>query len=193
MAKFYIKTTIYTILCIALISILSFLTLSLFFPKTLSNVLFNVESKDLCVKYSEKQYNNTKNIQDLDTLLYRCVWANNTKKSKLYANELLNHKDFESFSQKKGDGYINYVAGIYCNALYSSGEKEISVNTAIQYVDKDFKIPNPISSIAYLAYKDGDTLTLQLILEKLDNVEESQNVINAKTEIKNKINEINNS
>lgn len=192
MTKLYVKTTIFTILCLLVISTLSFFTLSLFFPSVISNVAFNVGNKEICVKYSEKQYQKTNSINDLDSLLYRCVWAKKDGKIIIYANELLNHAEFETLSKQKGEGYINYVAGIYCNALYNSGQKEVAINTAFQYVNKEFITPNPISSLCYLAYKDGDFITLETILVKLDDKEQTQSIINAKTEIKNKIDEIKN-
>ncbi len=192
MTKLYVKTTIFTILCLAFISLLSFFTLSTCFPSVLSNVAFNVGNKNTCLKYSEKQYEKTNSISDLDTLVYRCVWAENDSKTIKYANEMLNHPEFENYSQNKGSGYTNYVAGIYCNALYENGQKDVAINTAFQYLGKEFITPNPVSSLCYLAYKDKDLLSLESILTKLDGVEQTQSITNAKNEIKNKIDEIKN-
>ena len=54
MTKLYVKTTAFTILCLATVMAIIFFALSIFSPSTIANVAFNLGNKSLSIKYSEK-------------------------------------------------------------------------------------------------------------------------------------------
>ncbi len=163
MKKLILKSSIITLSLVLILGALFFVIVSASKPYIIANVAFNLNNKELSVKYSEKQFIKTQDISDLSLLTERCIWANDYNKVVKYSSILLSHKDFDSYSSD----YENYIASSYTEALYLTKNKLKSVEVAFSYYD-GIKAPNTIRVLIYNAKNDKDTLNL--ILTKLNGI-----------------------
>ncbi len=178
MKKLIIKTTVITLIIIFAVTFLVFWLLSLFKPSVIADTAFRFNNKSVCVTYSEKQYEKTKRIDDLAILTDRAVWAKDYELTVKYANLLLNHGDFDSYSQNK-NGYETYLACSLVEALYLTNAKEKFIEVAFSYYTGESQT-NTVR-IAILTAKN-DIETLNAILDKLrafeNKTEETNYLIN---------------
>ncbi len=178
MKKLIIKTTVITLIIIFAVTFLIFGLLTLYKPSIIADTAFRFNSKSVCVTYSEKQYEKTKSIDDLAVLTDRAIWAKNYNYTSKYATLLLNHSDFESYSQNK-KGYETYLACSLVEALYLTNSKEKFIEVTFSYYTGESQT-NTVR-IAILTAKD-DLDTLNAILDKLrafeNKTEETNYLIN---------------
>ena len=52
-----------------------------------------------------------------------------------------------------------------------------SISVAFQYVDANFSIPNPVTTLVYTASSKNDVSTLTKILTELESLKENENII----------------
>ena len=167
MKKLIIKTSILAILLFMVKFFIFFVVLALFFPSILADTAFRINSKNLCLKYSQAQYEKSLEIDDLALLTERTIWAEDYELTIKYSQLLLNDSDFNCYSKDK-DGYENYIASSYTQALYFTNEKAKSIEVAFSYYTGESK-PNPIRVLVFLSKDDKNTLNI--ILQKLENLQ----------------------
>ena len=182
MKKLIIKSSIITAVLILVVTTAFLFVLSLLKPNVIANMAFNLNNERTCVKYSEKQYLKTKDINDLALLTERCIWAGDDKSVVKYSTILLSHNDFESLN--KGSNYENYIASSCTESLYKIGNKLKSVEIAFSYYD-GITTPNAVRVLIYNSQNDKDTLNL--ILQKLNGL---QNQTLETENLKNEINKL---
>ncbi len=184
MKNLVIKTVLIAFSLIIAISFIIIGLISVFSPITIANASFRLGNYELSLKYTQKQYEKSKSYEDLALLVERGIIANDYEIVSNYSHVLLNDERFESFSSTKDGDYVNYIANGYVLSLYNVGSVDKSITTALQYVDSNFSIPNPITTLVYTASKKGDTTTLNKILNVLEGLEQNQNVKNIISQIK---------
>lgn len=176
MKKLVIKSTVITVIIIALLSLAFTFTVTAFFPKYVADVSFKLGNKNTCVKYSEKQYNKTHSQSDLSILVERCVWADNDELTIKYGATFINSENFATYCSFKGDGYLYYIVGSYVKSLYETGEKEKSVETAFLNTST-YSSTNPIRLVASLAVEENDKQIVQKIYDNLQNRKDSDSSV----------------
>lgn len=177
MKKLVIKTTVIALSIIIVLTFLVFAIISITSPLTLANASFRLGNKDLAVKYTEKHYLKSLEYDDLALLVERGISANNDKIVIKYAPKFLNSENFEEYSKTQSGDYTNYISSGYVVALYSEGEINKSISVAFQYVDANFSIPNPVTTLVYTASSKNDVSTLTKILTELESLKENENII----------------
>lgn len=163
MKNLIIKSTIITLSLILIVGTLFILVLSFVKPSIIANTAFNLNNKEVCVKYSEKQFLKSGSVSDLKILTERSIWASDDNKVVQYASKLLSHNEF--INSSNNHEYENYIASSYAQSLYKIGNKQKSVEVAFSYYD-GITTPNTIRVLVYNAKTDKETLNL--ILQKLN-------------------------
>ncbi|MBR5438952.1 MAG: hypothetical protein IKV61_01905 [Clostridia bacterium] len=176
MKKVVIKSTIITVLIIILFSVAFTFIVTAFFPKYVADVSFKLGNKQTCVNYSEKQYNKTLERDDLSTLVERSIWAGNNAYTIKYGAILINSENFSTYCNLKDEGYLYYVVGSYVKALYESGEKQKSAETAFLNTST-YSETNPIRVVASLAIEENNKDIVSLICTNLQNRNDSNEQI----------------
>ena len=188
MKKLIIKTSVITLTLILIVGFALYGLLGLIYPSSIASIAFRVNNKSICLKYTEKQYQKTNEIEDLAILVERCIWAKEYELITKYSSQFLNSKDFESFIASKS-GYENFIACNLVQALYLTNEKEKSIELAFSYYNGESEL-NPIR-VLVLASKN-EIQTLNKILKKLNAIEnktpETTNLINQIKNLKGALN-----
>ncbi len=182
MKKLIIKTSAISLALILIVGFAFYGLLGLMYPSSIASLAFRVNNKSVCLKYSEKQYEKTNDIEDLALLIERAIWAKDYERTIKYSSQLLNSKDFEEYASDKS-GYQAYIACSYVEALYLSDEKEKSIEIAFSYYNGNSEL-NPVRVLVLSSKNDLETLNK--ILKKLNSLEnKTQETINLINQIKN--------
>ena len=184
MKKLIIKTTIIALSIIIVLSFLVFGLISITSPLTIANASFRLGNKNLAVKYTEKHYLKTNEFEDLALLVERGISAENNEVVIKYAPTLIYSEEFESYSKSQSGDYTNYIASGYVISLYGEGEISKCISVAFQYVDANFTIPNPVTTLVYTASGKNDVETLTKLLTELETLPQNDNVIKVINAIK---------
>ena len=184
MKQLVIKTVLIALLLIIAISFVVIGLICVFSPITIANASYRLGNYDLSVKYTQKQYEKSNSFEDLALLVERGIIASDYETVALYSQTFLNHERFESYSQSQDGDYTNYIANGYILSLYNSGNVDKSITTALQYVNSEFSLPNPVTTLVYTASQKGDKATLNKILKALEELPPNQNVKNIINQIK---------
>ena len=128
MKQLILKTSIITLVSIFLAAIMVFGVLTVFFPKSLVNISYDLGNKNLAVWYSERAFEKSKAETDLQDLLYR---ANEIKKYDVVIKHSPTYFDTQSF-ENLSNTEKNYFAGKYAISLYNVGSAH---TTIFEFVD----------------------------------------------------------
>lgn len=169
MKKLIIKTCILTLIIILAVGFSVFGLISITSPKIIANSAFRLNAKTTCINYSVKQYEKTESVADLAVLVERTAWANDYELTAKYAPILLSNGDFSDYVlENKDAGYEKYIASLFVESLYKTGNKNKSIEVAFSYYSGESG-SNTVRIIILTA--KNDTETLNAILKKLKAIE----------------------
>ncbi len=182
MKKLIIKTSVITLTLILIVGFALYGLLGFMYPSSIASLAFRVNNKSVCLKYSEKQYEKTNDVEDLSILIERAIWAENNELIVKYSAIFLNSSNFEEFVKDK-DGYENFIVCYYVESLYLLDQKEKSIEIAFSYFNGKSEL-NPVRVLVLASKNDLDTLNK--ILKKLNSIEnKTQETTNLINQIKN--------
>ncbi len=168
MKKLIIKTCVLTLIIILVIGFSLFGLISLTSPSIIANTAFKLNAKNTCVTYTVKQYEKSKDVNDLALLVERTAWANNYELTAKYSPILLSDKDFEKFLLNDPT-YETFISSLFVESLYKTGNKDKFIEVAFSYYLGKSE-PNTVR-VAILTAKE-DSETLSKILKKLKSLED---------------------
>ncbi|MBO5925968.1 MAG: hypothetical protein J6Q38_00195 [Clostridia bacterium] len=181
MKKLIIKTSVITIILIVVFGFIFVALSGVLYPKAVADMAFRLNNKSICVKYSEKQYLKSGEIEDLKLLTERAIWAENNQLTIKYASILLNSDDFSKL--ENSNDLETYIASGYAEALYLTGNKSKSIEVALSYYTGESGL-SPLRVLIYTAKNDNDTLNQ--LLKKLNAFEsKTEETVYLINEIKN--------
>ena len=157
--KSMLKTSLITVgILLALLAIF-LAVMSIFFPKQMSNVCLKYGFDKLAVTYAESQYNKSKDINDLHTLIYTAYQVDNNKviikySEKLFASSkydefivYINDLNIKSVSEEQAQIVLtnenDYLKNKYVQALCKRDSLQKAVNFALHELEKenDWAVP----------------------------------------------------
>ncbi len=177
MRKLIVKTIAITLGILIALTSAFYLLLSCCFPKVLSNVYFQIQSEELCLKYSEKAYENSNDIGDLAMLVERSIVFKKSDKVLTHGVSLINDQDYQSYLLTKGDGYHYYLVGNICQVQYNNGDRQTALETAFSNTG-EYLAYNPIHKLILLSAQNGDDESLVKIKSHLLEKENKNQLIN---------------
>ena len=166
MKKIIIKTIAFSLALLLGLTAVIYLCLSTLSPSTLSNLYFRIDAKELTLKYSEKAYDKSGEIKDLSILVERSIVFDDDGAVIKFGTILINREDYEEYAKTQSSSYNYYVVGSLCESLYISGEKGISIGTALSYTG-DYTKVNPIRVVIGLCFDNNDKESLKQIKDSL--------------------------
>ena len=169
MKKLIIKTCIITLIIILAVGFSFFWLVSIASPKIIADTAFKLNAKTTCINYSEKQYKKSESVDDLAILVERTAWANEYELTTKYAPILLSDANFSDYVlENKDDSYEKYIASLFVESLYKTGNKDKSIEVAFSYYSGESG-SNTVRIIILTAKSDTETLTA--VLKKLKAIE----------------------
>ena len=161
MKKLVIKTAAITVAAIIVLMAAIYLTLALFFPKTLAGVWKDLGNYSISAKYYEKQYNKSEDYGDLAKL---CVYLD-AKSDSVCASKYLkllteNEKFAELCETEDTKGGFKYTAYEYYYGKYTVAEFYVNkIDAAIVVAKKSVSAGYTEHNAFYVLLLDADNLT----------------------------------
>lgn len=170
MKKIIIKTTVISLIIILIAISLFFGSVAIFKPSIMANIALNSGNEKVCVKYTEKQYMKSGDVQDLTLLAERSIWAKDYGRAEKYITKLILNDNFYLIESTKESGYKNYLASSLVEAIYLNGKSEKALQTALNYYD-GVSVPNTMRVIIYLFSSKNDKAWLETTYNALNSLD----------------------
>lgn len=176
MKRLVIKTVAITVAAIIVIMAAIYLTFALFFPKTLAGTWKDMGNYSIAAKYYEKQYDKSKDVDDLATLCVYLDEKDDSARAAKYLKLLTEDENFNAHCEKeKEEGGFKYTAYEFYYGKFTVAEFYANgINAAILVATKAVSAGYTENNAFYV-----------LLLEK-ENLSESDRgaIVSAITEIK---------
>ena len=122
-----------------------FLATGLLFPKVIGDFTYRLGMTSISVPYTRAQYDNSKDINDLSTLIDRAYQADDFQTVVDYAPKMYNHEHYLGYVEyeknSRGINYVEYLSGIYVLSLLEVGDSDTATEVVVNYtsliVDND--------------------------------------------------------
>lgn len=178
MRKIIVKTIAFSLSLVLAFTGLIYLILATLAPSALASLYFRIDAKELTLKYSEKAYEKSNDIDDLSTLVERSIVFEDGNVVIKRATELINRQDYEEYAKTQSSAYNYYVIGSLCKYLYEGGQTQVAISTALSYTS-DYTTVNPIRVMISLCLEKSDDESLLQIQKSLfEREDKNQLVIN---------------
>ena len=166
MKKLVVKTIAFSLGILLVGACLFYLIVATCVPSSLSDFYYRTGNEKLTLKYSEKAYGKSDDIEDLATLVERSIVFDEHALVKAYGFKFLNHSGFSDYISGKNDGYKYYIVGSLVDSLYELSETQTAVDVAFNNTNAYTKV-NPIRVLISKSLQKEDKLTLSYAYEKL--------------------------
>lgn len=190
MKKVITKSVILTVLILVVVVLVGQMTLSIFFPQTVSDIALKFNDKTACANYQEKAYKKSPTFDNLALLTERSILANDDDKIIIYAEKFIDDENFIAYANSVDESYAYYIASSLVTSLYNKGYTLKSIETAFMQT-VDFEHVGPVHRLIALASEKGDKQTLITIKQKLITINNNVYVNNLVQIINEEINKIN--
>ncbi len=134
MKKLVLKTTIITLVSIALCLLIAFSVLAIGFPSVIAKGADKIGAKKTAVRFYERQYEKTDKIDDLYVLCFSAFNAQDYKTAEEYFTALNDKEGFESFCQDRDEERNSNILSLdVCNgALVRATFETEGLQTALE-------------------------------------------------------------
>lgn len=150
MKKLVLKTTFITVISLIAILGVVFLSFSIFAPKQVAGFFEFFNNPYLAVRFYEKHYENTKDINDLYVVVTKVNSQTQAQEAERYIGYFVEHEEFDSFceqvDQKTTSAYTTkeYVFGKLVEATYiNSGIEKALAKAGELAIKYGYTIANP--------------------------------------------------
>ncbi len=149
MKDIVVKTVLITLASLFGVFLVAFGALAMFAPGTLAEVFDGTGGYSSSILFYEKQYDKTKDIEDLAILVVKINPELDLELAEKYYNELVNHEKFEEFcANGQGDVLSNkeFYVGKYALTLFKNDKLDSALVVASDFVKENgYTLFNPYS------------------------------------------------
>lgn len=146
-------------------------SMSIFFPKLMSDGCATIGLDTLSAQYSEVVYKRDDSFENLLDLVAKSVYSENETLIVKYGGTLLDESRFYDYSEnvntESGMKYYDFIVNKYSTACYVKGYEQKAFDAVFKYT-YEFGNYNPVNSFIICAYKNKDKKTLENIYLKLE-------------------------
>ena len=163
MKKLVIQTVAITVAAIIVLMAAIYLTLALFFPKTLAVCWKDVGSYSLSAKYYEKQYDKSEDTADLAVLCVYLDAKNDSNRAAKYLKLFTENENFNARCEKEDrEGGFKYTAYEYYYGKYTVAEFYANkIDAAITVAKKAVSTGYTENNAFYILLIDAEDLTIE--------------------------------
>ena len=193
MKKTILKTVAITVAVLVAVTCLLYVCLMIFSPVTLGKLWDGLGSYDLSVKYYEKQYDKTGDINDLSAFTVKLDEKGDAERTAKYLSVMVDREDFNSFCTKSDDnsGYgfsaRDYYYGKYTVATFYFGGLDSALNVAEKCVNEKYSAHSPfyvlMAEAEELKKADADRIAVKIGEIILTGRLSAEELINANSDI----------
>lgn len=180
MTKLVIKTIAITLASLIGALAIIFGAMALFAPKALGELFDGAGNYSATVFFYEKAYEKSGDINDLIILADKIDIANDLENAKDCYKELVEHKDFNSYCESKGENAQSekdYYVGNYALALAKSGQFSEGLSVALNSAKTSYGAFNPIRILIYEYLTADMTENISATISAVESIEISGNYI----------------
>lgn len=188
--KIILKAFLGTIGAIGALFVFMLVALIGIYPETMQEITYDLGMDSPCIWFAERTYNRYGKIEDIAFAMEVAIADGNHKKvvscgKKVIADdEFTTHCErktqeiFKSIEGKENEEelrkilgeYDEYVYGQVCVSQYELGRKSSAVENAVDWTGNAFPKNNALVRLLIEARKDKDTQTVQLLVEKIEEI-----------------------
>ncbi len=146
MKKVLIKTAVLTFVAVILLTVLVFSALSIFSPGVMADFTENLGMDKLSLSFSVRKYENTEDLSDLHTVLFKANDLENYSLLVEYSETMTKDSDFLSFCERQNVGYKDYICTNYIFALLETNDTNTFTEVSRLYDDLygEYTTTNPM-------------------------------------------------
>ncbi len=178
--KVIIRSILSTLAAIALLFAFMLGALIGFFPSTMMEITYDLGMDASSIHFAERAYDWSGDKYFIAHAMETAIGMKDTAKIEECGERLIADAEFEAYCEFQNERlpegveltYKEYVYGQVCVAKYENGEKEDAVNCAFAWTE-GFPSNNAVVAVLYTAIGDGDAPTINLIREKMGQLEET--------------------
>lgn len=156
MKNLVLKTVVLTFIAVIAVFLTVYGCFASFAPKSLASVWADLGNYGISIKYYEKQYEKTDNIDDLATLCSKTDEKNDSERAVKYLALLTEKEDFSEFcAQNDGGKTYEFYYGKYAVAAFYKADVEAAIKVAKLAVKNGYTAHNAF----YTLIVSADALT----------------------------------
>ncbi len=149
---------------------LAFGVLTLTAPGFLGDIFNGAGFDSASVFFYEKQYNKTKSIDDLNTLVLKIEVKNDSERAEKYYKLILEHSEFDNLisSQSQNKDMRDFYASQYALALAENNNFSDAVDYAKDYCGNTYSQTNPFRVLIYDYLEGNSPIEIKIIADALN-------------------------
>ena len=174
MKNLVIKTIIITLISFIVAIALAFAVLFFSAPGFLGKIFDGAGFDSASVFFYEKQYNNTKSIDDLNTLVLKIDLDDNSEMAEKYYKLILEHSDFDSLVEKQSienNVSSDFYASQYTLALAKNNKLSSAVEYAKDYCGNSYSQNNPFRVLIYDYLSGNSPIEIKMVADALNSIQ----------------------
>ncbi len=178
--KVILRTFLNTLAAIMLLFGFMMLMLIAFYPSTMMELTYNLGMDASSIRYAERAYDWSKDEYFIVHAMETAIGMKDTEKIEACGEKFIADEDFNEYCAAKNEKlpenvaltYEQYVYGQVCVAKYENGDKAGAVARAVE-LTIGFPMNNAIVAVLYTSIADRDVTTINLIREKMEQLDTS--------------------
>ncbi len=176
--KVIIKSILSSLAAIALLVVFMLGALIGFFPSTMMELTYDLGMDGYSIHFAERAYDWSHDEYFIVHAMETAIGLKDTQKIEECGERLIQDDEFQTYcamqNEKLPEGvtltYEQYVFGQVCVAKYENGDKQGAVDRAFE-LTVGFPESNAVVAVLYEAFGDHDGETINLIREKMEQLD----------------------
>lgn len=170
MKNLVIKTIIITLISFLIAGAIAFGVLFFSAPGVLGKMFDGVGFNSASVFFYEKQYNKTKSIDDLNTLVLKIEVKYDSQRAEKYYKLILEHSEFDNLilGQSQNRDMRDFYASQYALALAENDKFSSAVDYAKDYCGNTYSQNNPFRVLIYDYLSGNSPMEIKIISDALN-------------------------
>lgn len=185
--KVIVRTFLNTLAAIVLLFGFMMLMLIAFYPSTMMELTYNLGMDASSIRYAERAYDWSKDEYFIVHAMETAIGMKDTEKIETCGEKFIADENFGAYCAAQNEKlpenvtltYEQYVYGQVCVAKYENGDKAGAVARAFE-LTIGFPSNNAVVAVLYTSMADGDVTTINLIREKMEQLDTRTFSVNEK-------------
>lgn len=185
--KVILRTFLNTLAAIVLLFGFMMLMLIAFYPSTMMELTYNLGMDASSIRYAERAYDWSKDEYFIVHAMETAIGMKDAEKIETCGEKFIADENFGEYCAAQNEKlpenvtltYEQYVYGQVCVAKYENGDKEGAVARAFE-LTIGFPMNNAVVAVLYTSMADRDVTTINLIREKMEQLDTRTFSVNEK-------------
>ncbi len=171
--KVILRAFLSTLAAIATLLLLMILSLCAIFPSTMMELTYSFGMESLSIRFAERAYKDSDDVYYIAYATEVAIEQDSNAKILSCGERFIGHEGFDSFCEKKGEGYRQFIYGKVCVSKYEVGDKSAAIELAYESLQGSFPKNNALVAVLIAGIEAQDGATISAVDEKLSSLQVS--------------------